>query len=108
LMGLPKGIFPIMPVTWTFTTLLKCNGSQKKVCITPHQVPIQPAYAVTGHSAQGETLPSVIVNLHEGGFAAYVAASRAHTWNGLSLTCPVSMQQLNKQKLTDLLLEVSR
>jgi hypothetical protein len=32
--------------------------------ITRHQLPIQPAFAVTGHSAQGKTLPQVLVNLH--------------------------------------------
>ncbi|KAG1891896.1 uncharacterized protein F5891DRAFT_910293, partial [Suillus fuscotomentosus] len=59
LTGLPKGVFPILPSTWSFTTLLDCDGSHKKVHVTRHQIPIQPAYAVTGHSSQGKTLPNV-------------------------------------------------
>ncbi|KAG9310716.1 hypothetical protein JVU11DRAFT_9315 [Chiua virens] len=50
-----------------------------KVRIERLQLPIQPAFAVTGHSAQGKTLPKIMVDLSEGGFAAYVAASRART-----------------------------
>jgi len=79
LSGLPKGVFPILPDTWRFTILLDCDGLQQKVCVTRDQIPIQPVFAITGHSSQGKTLPNVIVNLHEGGFAAYVAASRART-----------------------------
>ena len=58
-------------------------------------LPIQPAFAVTGHSAQGKTLPSVLVNLHEEGFAAYVAASRAWKHDGLCITEKVSLDELN-------------
>jgi hypothetical protein len=108
LTGLPIGMFPILPPTWTFTTLLDCNRSQKKIRVTQHHIPIQLGYTVTGHSLQGKTLPKVIVNLHEGGFAAYVAASCARMREGLCITQPVSLQHLNKQIPTDLLLEVSR
>jgi hypothetical protein len=44
-----------------------------------HQSPVQPAFAITGHSAEGKTLPDILANLHEGGFAAYVAASRPNS-----------------------------
>jgi ATP-dependent exoDNAse (exonuclease V) alpha subunit len=54
--------------------LLDCDGLQQKVRVTRNQIPIQPAFTITGHSLQGKTLPNVIVNLHEGSFAAYVAA----------------------------------
>jgi len=108
LSGLPMGVFPILPSTWMFMMLIDCNGSQKKVRVTRNQIPIQPAFAVTGHSSQGKTLPSVIINLHEGGFAAYVAASHARTREGLCITQLVSLRQLNKQIPTDLLHEVSR
>jgi hypothetical protein len=43
--------------------------------VNRYQVPIQPAFAVTGHSVEGKTLPNVLVDLRKGGFAAYVAAS---------------------------------
>jgi hypothetical protein len=48
-----------------------------KVRIVCEQLPIEPAFAVTGHSTQGKMLLNVIVDLHEGGFRAYVAASCA-------------------------------
>jgi len=76
--GLPKGYFPIVPSKWTFTTLLTMeDGTQVTIQLTRYQLPVQPGFAVTGQSAQGKTLPSVLANLHEGGFGAYVAASRA-------------------------------
>jgi len=76
LTDLPKGCFPILPVTWSFTVQLKTeDGMKEKTCVTRYQLPIQPAFAVTGHSAQGKTLPKILVDLTEGGFAAYVAAS---------------------------------
>ena len=65
LSGLPKGYFPILPVKWTFTTQITTDDITITVHIARKQLPIQPAFAVTGHSAQGKTLPSVLVNLHE-------------------------------------------
>ena len=85
--GLPQGYFPIVPVTWSFTTSIICDndGKHEQLKLSHHQVPIQPAFAVTGHSAEGKTLPIVLVGLHEGGFAAYVAGSRAKSRSGLVL-----------------------
>lgn len=109
LSDLPCHFFPIFPVSWTFTTLLEdAQGNERKLRITRHQLPIQPAFAVTGHSAQGKTLPSVLVNLHEGGFGAYIAASRARSREGLCITHAVTMDQLNKPLPVDLIREVQR
>ncbi|KIK31921.1 hypothetical protein CY34DRAFT_102502, partial [Suillus luteus UH-Slu-Lm8-n1] len=107
--GLPEGVFPITPISWTFTTL--APGSKdvsSRLRVTREQLPIQPAFAVTGHSAQGKTLPKVIINLHEGGFGAYVAASRARTREGLCIMQPVTLDNLNKPLPYDLLLEMRR
>ncbi|KAG1800615.1 hypothetical protein EV424DRAFT_1352073, partial [Suillus variegatus] len=82
--------------------------ASSKLRVIREQLPIQPAFAVTGHSAQGKTLAKVIVNLHEGGFAGYVAASRAQTRHGLYITEPVTIDQLNKPLPYDLLMEVRR
>ena len=103
---LPPKHFPVTPITWTFTTLL--GNSRQKLRVVRSQLPIQPAFAVTGHSAQGKTLPKVLVNLAEGGFAAYVAASRATTRRGLCITEPVTIQQLNKPLPHNLLQEIRR
>lgn len=76
--GLPKGYFPIVPITCSFTTQLTTDsGKIIIVRITRSQLPVQSGFAVTGQSAQGKTLPSILAGLHEGGFGAYVAASRA-------------------------------
>jgi hypothetical protein len=106
---LPPCYFPILLSTWTFTTILDIGEpTQKKVRVTRSQIPIQPAFAVTGHSSQGKTLPCVLVNKNEGGFAAYVAASHAHTCHGLCLTECVSVGQLNKCISNDLFAEIKR
>jgi len=47
-------------------------------------------------------LPQVLVNLHEGGFATYVSASRAQTREGLFLTETVSLENLNRPVSSDL------
>lgn len=76
LSGLPPKWFPVSLISWTFMTLLKdSKGVEQKLCVTHQQMPIQPAFPITGHSAQGKTLPKVLINLHEGGFGTYVAAS---------------------------------
>jgi hypothetical protein len=69
-------------------------------------MPFQPAFGITGHSAQGKTLPEVIASLHEGGFAAYVAASRPRRRESLFITEPVTLQQLNKPLPDDLIFEM--
>jgi hypothetical protein len=53
---LPDHYFPITPISWTFAT--KING--ELISVNRQQVPIQPAFAVTGHSAEGKTLPNVL------------------------------------------------
>jgi len=109
--GLPQGYFPIVPVTWSFSTsfVRDNDGQHEQIKLSRHQlVPIQPGFAITGHSAQGKTLPKVLVGLHEGGFAAYVAASRAKSRTGLCITEPVHLQNLNKPLPYDLFVEVQR
>jgi len=96
LMGLPKGYFPITTSTFSFTTHILRDTVKHKIKVTRNQLPIQPAFAVTGHSAQGKSLPKILTSLHEGGFAAYVAASRAFDREGLCITHPVQLSDLNK------------
>ena len=101
---LPPHHFPITPISWTFAT--KLNG--ELVRAIRKQLPIQPAFAVTGHSAKGKTLPSVLANLHEGGFAAYVAASRPTSRKGLCITRPVTLEMLYRPVPHDLYIESRR
>ncbi|TEB26515.1 hypothetical protein FA13DRAFT_1595676, partial [Coprinellus micaceus] len=99
LYGLPAGYFPIEPITWSFTAMLPSTSRGAKrdsLRIRRYQLPIQPAFAVTGQSAQGKTLPTVLASLHEGGFGAYVAASRAKSREGLCIIRSVQLSDLNK------------
>ena len=72
------------------------DGRQEKVCVVRHQLPKELAFAVTDHSAQGKTLPMVLLNLHEGGFAACIGALHTKSREGLSITKCVDLQDLNK------------
>ena len=103
---LPPTYFPIVPIKSSFTTQIDLESGEKvKVNISRSQLPIQPAIAVMGHSAEGKTLPSVLTDLREGGFAAYVAASRARSRQGLFLTEPVNLNDLNNKPLPYSLLQ---
>jgi len=54
-----------------------------------HQFPIQNAFSLTVHKTQGLTLPHVTTSLDSQMFTtgqAYVAISRARTWESLTLT----------------------
>ena len=72
------------------------------------QLSCQPGFASTGHSAQGKTLPKITCALHEGGFAAYVAASRATSREGLAIFQPVTLENLNHRLPSDLIQEEKR
>ncbi|KAF9779876.1 hypothetical protein BJ322DRAFT_1012819, partial [Thelephora terrestris] len=68
--GLPLHCFPLTPTTWKFTTILSDGmGSKRNVHVSRSQLNLQPAFAITGHAAQGKTLPQVLIDLSEGGFA---------------------------------------
>jgi len=104
LSGLPRGYYPITLSTFSFTTKIK----DIKVQVTRHQLPLQPAFAVTGHFAQGKSMPKILAALHEGGYAAYVAASRAFNREGLCITQPVRQQDLNTPLPYNLFIEHKR
>jgi len=100
---LPACHFPVVPTTWKFNaTITDSTGSKRNLSVMQSQLNLQPAFAITGHAAQGKTLPQVLVNLHEGGFAAYVSASRARTREGLFLSEGVSLEDLNRPVSSDL------
>ena len=90
---LPPKFFPIEPISWTFSTII--DG--EKIHATRHQLPLQPGFAVTIHSAQGKTLPKILINMGENAFGAYVGASRATTRKGLALMNKVSLNDLTHE-----------
>ena len=107
--GLPPHCFPLTPTTWKFNTSLEDGEFGKQnVRVLRTQLNLQPAFAITGHAAQGKTLPQVLVDLGEGGFPAYVSASRARTRDGLFITGTISLEVLNKPVNSDLRQECHR
>ncbi|KAG0702026.1 hypothetical protein DFH29DRAFT_805492, partial [Suillus ampliporus] len=64
---LPPQHFPILCISWSFVTVMSSKSQQRSVHhVSRKQLLIQPAFAITDHSAQGKTLPRVIVDLREG------------------------------------------
>lgn len=109
LTGLPKGVFPIKPISWSFSAMLQLErGKVQSYKVKRYQLPIEPGYSVTGHSAQGKTLPKVQCNLRDGAWAAYVAASRARRREDIFLLQDVALKHLNKGHTAELLLEMER
>ncbi|KAE8222285.1 hypothetical protein CF319_g4493 [Tilletia indica] len=96
---LPNGCLPILPTPSSFKFApTEQDGAIEKV--QRQQLPLQPGFAMTVHSAQGITARgAVIVDLHRGGFEAYVAASRATRKEDLFLLRPITVGNLNKPPL---------
>jgi hypothetical protein len=110
--GLPKGHIVLAPIDSSFSTELPAelmeDNEKRRVKVTRHQAEYELGFCVTGHSAQGKTLLVVITDLRIGGSAAYVAASRPKTRNGLIILDKVSKDDLNKPLPPDLLMESHR
>ncbi|KAE8250215.1 hypothetical protein A4X13_0g4891 [Tilletia indica] len=99
LSGLDRGCLPIYPTSSTFTFALH-NDTTAVRRISRRQLPLQPGFAMTVHSAQGITCKSgVVVDLRKGGFPAYVAASRATRREDIHLIAEVTTAQLNSPAL---------
>ncbi|KAJ3768480.1 hypothetical protein FB446DRAFT_626396, partial [Lentinula raphanica] len=88
--GLPPGFFPIQAQRWK-SPIYITNERRERVLVMldRFQLPIEPAFALTGQSAQGYSFNSIVCSLSHGGFQAYVAASRATSRQGLFITKPI-------------------
>ncbi|RXW17049.1 hypothetical protein EST38_g8796 [Candolleomyces aberdarensis] len=74
------------------------------------QVPIVPAFAMTAHRAQGQTMDRVIIDLQScsGSGAPYVMASRATSLDGLYVLRDFEMGKITCPQSEDLRLESKR
>ncbi len=90
----------VEPVTWE-ATKFRLNENEEPVAEVAGsftQLPLTLAWALTIHKAQGQTLPSVLIDLADGGTFAegqlYVALSRATSLDALHLTQPIEPKHL--------------
>ena len=68
--------YPILPDSTDFQMTHPYNHT--KISIICHQIPLQPAFAMTAHRSQGQTLPKETINYQScrGTKAPYVMTSR--------------------------------
>lgn len=89
------------PYTWeSFQSVYDIrSGKIDKVSIGQfRQLPLQLAWAVTIHKAQGKTFPKIIIDLGNWAFAggqAYVAFSRGTCLDGIYLTRPLTSRDVH-------------
>ena len=79
------GVYPIRP--WARSWYLDQRREHPQLQIKRWQIPLAPAYAITAHSSQGQTLRSAILDLQIGrgvsAIASYVAITRIKTRHDL-------------------------
>jgi len=97
--GLPLQCFLLTPTIWEFNiTLSDTIGGKWAVHITQSQLNLQPAVGITGHAAQGKTLPQVLIDLSGGDFSA----PKTQMHEGLFIMGTITLENLNKPVSSDL------
>jgi hypothetical protein len=84
--------------------------SKRKCKIRRTQVPILPAFTMTAHKAQGQTLSKVVVDLEScrGTEAPYVMVSHVKTLDGLLIMRPFSKHKIMSRQSEDTRREMQR
>ena len=74
--------------------------SGRSCTLRRHQVPLDAAFAITAHKAQGQTMKKVIVDLNScvGTEAAYVMVSRCTSLEGLLVLRPFSLRKITAHR----------
>lgn len=77
--------------------------SLKKCTIKRTQVPIIPAFAMTAHKSQGQTLPKVVLDLEccHGTESPYVMISRVKSLDGLLILRPFQKKRIQSRQSED-------
>ena len=96
-----QGVYPVVPVKRRWA--LDRNRPHPHLWIIRHQLPLAPAFAMTAHASQGQTLRAAIVDLNASGDctaqAGYVALSRVRRVNDLIIFRPFPHALFKKQKV---------
>ncbi|KAE8251867.1 hypothetical protein A4X13_0g3812 [Tilletia indica] len=95
LSNLEPGCLPIYPTRSSFK-YYPSDNKRVVLKVSRSQLPLQPGFAMTVHSAQGVTSSEgVVVDLRGGGFRTYVAASRATRRQDIYLVQEINKSHLN-------------
>ena len=94
-----NGLYPIVPRKRTW--YLDKNRKYPKLSISRQQLPLAPAYSITAHASQGQTLEEgAIVDLRIGKdtspISSYVALTRVKTRNKLLIYRPFEREMFTK------------
>lgn len=94
--SLPRpGLYPLKPTTKTW--YLDKSRKTPLLCISRTQFPIAPAFAITAHTSQGQTLDSAIIDLcvpdEASAVTAYVAMTRVRSKESLLIYRPFPLER---------------
>lgn len=101
---LPPSVVPVTPTSVSQTVTI----GGKTFTVNRRQIALEPAFAITGHAAQGQTIAKVICDPGRPGFYKYVSISRARSRNDVVTLRPVTLAQLNDPLPEELRFELKR
>ena len=105
---LPPHHYPILPDSTEFQMCHPYNHS--KLSINRVQIPLQPAFAMSAHRSQGQTLPKAKVDFQScrGTEAPYVMTSRVRFLNDLLILRPFEHKKISCRPSEDYRIEKHR
>ncbi len=114
--GLPPGVIPVEPIKQSMQITLERDGAAPlKRSVTRSQFPMTPAYAFTDYRSQGQTIPTVLVDLKSPPppapltlFNLYVALSRSSGRGSIRLLRDFEDKPFLDQHVPELLAEDAR
>ena len=94
----------------TIDLIFRHPHSNKKCLIKRTQLPIAPAFAMTAHKAQGQTLNKIIIDLEScrGTESPYVMVSRVTSLEGLLILRPFKLSKIKCHQSQDTRKEINR
>lgn len=94
----------------TIDLIFRHPHSNKKCLIKRTQLPIAPAFAMTAHKAQGQTLNKIIIDLEScrGTESPYVMVSRVTSLEGLLILRPFKLSKIKCHQSQDTQKEINR